>query len=174
MQTQVLVPLEEYLTADYEVDCDFVDGMIEERNVGTKKHAKLQTSIAAYFGSNFDRLHVHPLVEQRMRLRPRLYRVPDVCLFAGSEPDEEVISVPPHVVIEILSPDDRMHRVERKIKDFIDWGVRALWLIDPEDRTARIYTSSGRIEAKNLHLRLDDPLIELPLAEVFALIDARK
>jgi hypothetical protein len=28
------VSLEEYLSTDYEPDCDYVDGVLEERNVG--------------------------------------------------------------------------------------------------------------------------------------------
>ncbi len=36
------VSLEEYLRTDYEPDCDYVDGELEERNVGEKEHSAVQ------------------------------------------------------------------------------------------------------------------------------------
>ena len=44
-----MVSLEEYLATDYEPDCDFVDGCLEERNVGTWGHGRFQLKIGAYF-----------------------------------------------------------------------------------------------------------------------------
>ena len=34
MSTRTLISVEEYLASTYEPDCDYVDGRIEERNVG--------------------------------------------------------------------------------------------------------------------------------------------
>ena len=39
------VSLSEYLTTDYEPDCDYVDGELEERNVGEKEHSAVQQFI---------------------------------------------------------------------------------------------------------------------------------
>ncbi|PWU00781.1 MAG: hypothetical protein C5B51_24370 [Terriglobia bacterium] len=37
---KTLVSVEEYLHTDYEPDCDYLDGVIEERNAGEKDHAE--------------------------------------------------------------------------------------------------------------------------------------
>jgi hypothetical protein len=42
-----LVSMEEYLSSSYEPDCDYVDGVLEERNLGEYDHGNLQT-ISAY------------------------------------------------------------------------------------------------------------------------------
>ena len=41
MSTATLVPVEEYLATIYHPDCDYVDGVLLERNVGQKDHSNL-------------------------------------------------------------------------------------------------------------------------------------
>ena len=53
-----MVSLEEYLSTVYEPDCDFVDGTIEERNLGEWDHALVQSNISAY-------LHTHSKTQER-------------------------------------------------------------------------------------------------------------
>ena len=43
-----LVSVDEYLHTAYRPDCDYVDGVVVERNVGEKSHAKLQREILLY------------------------------------------------------------------------------------------------------------------------------
>jgi Uma2 family endonuclease len=51
----------------------------------------------------------------------------------------------PDLAGEILSPDDRMTRIQRKVRFYLANGVRLVWLIDPENRTVTVMTSvSGR------------------------------
>jgi hypothetical protein len=38
MAAATLISLETYLTTSYEPDCDFDDGMLEDRNVGEYDH----------------------------------------------------------------------------------------------------------------------------------------
>lgn len=43
------VPLEEYLRTDYEPDAEYVDGEIEERNVGEYDHNLVQLALVEWF-----------------------------------------------------------------------------------------------------------------------------
>lgn len=43
MQIATRVSLEEYLNTEYEPDCDYVDGVLEERNVGKNRHSETQS-----------------------------------------------------------------------------------------------------------------------------------
>ena len=47
MGIAVPIAVDEYLTTTRRPDCDFVDGVLLERNVGTKDHSKLQREILA-------------------------------------------------------------------------------------------------------------------------------
>jgi hypothetical protein len=51
MSTAALVHLKQYLATTYHPDCDYVDGVLVERNVGQKDHSKLQGEVFAWFRS---------------------------------------------------------------------------------------------------------------------------
>lgn len=73
-------------------------------------------------------------------------RSPDVC-FVRSEklPEGESPAmfgeVVPDLVVEVLSPTDRMRSVADKIGEFLECGVPLVWLVDPGSRTVTVYRS---------------------------------
>ncbi len=69
--------------------------------------------------------------------------------------------------MEVLSKDDRASDVQEKINDYLDFGVACIWVIDPRRRDAVIYTPGTRQYVRDGVLRIADPLIELPLSELF-------
>ncbi|MSV32525.1 MAG: Uma2 family endonuclease [Bryobacterales bacterium] len=167
MSTGTMVSLEEYMETSYEPDCDFVDGCLEERNLGTWGHGRLQYKIGGYFLTHYEPQGIRTATDVRIRVTPSRVRIPDLCVYL-TDPEEEVPSTPPFLCIEILSPEDRMSRVEVRINDFLKMGVNTVWVIDPETRQA--YTANaaeGLREVKTGVLRTESPVIEMPLAEVF-------
>ena len=122
MEAKKLVPLEEYLHTDYSPDCDYVDGEIVERNVGEFDHANLQTEIALYLRSRYRKNGFVVVVEQRVQVSPTRFRVPDVCVTAA-EFVEQIFRHPPFLVIEILSPEDRASVLQKRVADYLGFGV---------------------------------------------------
>ncbi len=171
MPSRTLVSVDEYLHTSYDPDCDYVDGEIVERNVGERDHSELQGEIYAYIRSLRQRLHVHPFIEQRVQVSPTRFRVPDVCIVAGSKPTEQIFTKPPFVAVEILSRDDRVSQMQERIDDYLRFGVCYVWVIDPRTRRAWVYTSEGAIEAKDGILRTENPALELPLPEIFKALE---
>ena len=108
---------------------------------------------------------------RRIRLAPGHYRVPDLSVYTQPAPRDPVFSTPPFIAIEILSADDRMSRIRRKIDDYLAFGVPYIWVIDPEARKADVYTPGGFYAAEDLILRTENPAIEVPLPELFAALD---
>ena len=92
--------------------------------------------------------------------------MPDVCLTL-SRPEGRIITSPPFLVVEVLSPDDRVEDIEEKIADYLEFGVKYVWVVSPRTRRGRVHTSEGSHEAKGGVLRTHDPEIELPLLEMF-------
>ena len=107
------------------------------------------------------------VVEQRIRVSATRYRVPDICAMLA-EPDEEVFTEPPFLCVEVLSPEDRANRIERKIADYLKFGVRYIWVIDPRTRDAFIHTAAGMHAVEDGILRTSDPDIAVPLVEILA------
>ncbi len=168
LPTTPLVSVEEYLHTDYEPDCDYVDGELEDRNVGEKDHAKLQLEILLYLRERREQWGIFAIQEVRVQVSPTRFRVPDLCVFAGPEPDEQIFRCPPFLCIEILSPEDRMSRMQRKIDDYLKFGVAYVWVLDPQARGAWVYTADGMREVRDGVLRTEAPEIAVPLSAVFA------
>src|ERR1035438_93996 len=120
MGTAVLVSEEEYLNTDYEPDCEYEDGVLIERNVGKKRHGRLQALICTYFCRREELWDIEALTEVRHRIRKGKYMIPDLCVFRRPSPDEEIFSSPPLIWIEILSAGDRRSRVSHKVQQLLE------------------------------------------------------
>jgi Uma2 family endonuclease len=171
MRASVLVPEQEYLSTSYEPDCEYDEGELQERNVGERPHSILQREFTVYLHALRKTFGIQVFVEQRIRIARRKYRIPEVCVYKEPAPRDRIFTTPPFIVIEILSPEDRMSRVRKKIDEYLAFGVAYVWLVDPETRRSDVYTESAIYEAKDLMLRTQDPAIEVPLAELFRALD---
>src|SRR5260370_40621027 len=168
MPTGTLISVEEYLATSYEPDCDYVDGHIEERNLGEFDHSSLLTAVAAYFFARRKQWNITVVVEQRVQVSPTRFRVPDVCVVLG-EPDGQIFRLPPCLCVEILSPEDRMKRVPERIDDYLAMGVPYVWVFDPSTRHVYVATASAALHDFKGHvLRTANPALELPLVEIFS------
>ncbi len=81
--------------------------------------------------------------------------------------DEQIVTAPPFLCVEILSPEDRMTRVWERLHDYFEMGVPNVWLIDPENRIAHIASPAGDLHRVTDTLRTADPVLEVPLSEIF-------
>jgi Uma2 family endonuclease len=160
------ITVEEYLSTAYSPDCDFVDGVLEDRHVGEMDHGLIQAALIAWFFARRKELGIEVIPEQRVQVSASRYRLPDVCVTLG-RPDEQIFRTPPFLCIEILSPLDQMGRVLAKISDYLNFGVPYVWVIDPRNRSATVYTASEVKPANDGILRTQNPDIALPLAELF-------
>lgn len=161
------VPVEEYLHTNYDPDCEYVDGELLERNVGTLDHSWIQRALLFYVGAREKQLGVFIIQETRLKLGPKNYRVPDLMILEGTKPQEQIITRPPFVCIEILSPEDRMSRMQKKIADYLAFGVQYVWLLDPKTKQVFAYTTAGMRNVDDGVLRTENPKMEVPLNQIF-------
>jgi Uma2 family endonuclease len=74
---------------------------------------------------------------------PDTVRGPDAALYEDATKFEELHpqygEIPPRLAVEVLSPNDRVGRVMRKITDYLRSGVGLVWLVDPEARNVTVY-----------------------------------
>jgi len=171
VRTTALISVEEYLRTAYEPDCDYVDGEVIERNVGERDHGVLQREFLVYFHLRRLEWNVHVYVGQHVQISKTRFRVPDVCVYAGEDPKDEIFRTPPFICIEVLSPEDRVARTQARIDDYLNFGVAYVWVINPADRRVWIYTTEGSREIKNGILETQNPSLTVDLSEVFPGID---
>jgi Uma2 family endonuclease len=167
MAAPTLISVEEYLSTSYRPDCDYLDGEVVERNLGERDHSWLQMLVSAYIFGHYKDQGICPFTEMRVQVKPKRFRIPDICVTVGF-PDEKIFTKPPLLCIEILSPEDRMKRIQERIDDYLQMGVPTVWVLDPESK--RAYSANladGFREVKSGALRTETPLLELPLSEIF-------
>ena len=168
----LFVSVEEYLHSVYEPDLDYVDGLLEERNVGEFDHQAIQRAFLLTL-SMLERQHrFYTALELRVQTAPSRYRVPDICLLRADALPRRIVSQPPMLCIEVLSPEDRFSRTREKCQDYLRMGVPEVWVIDPELRQAHVLTPDGVMrEHGSGPLRLQGTEIEVDLQEIFKALD---
>ena len=167
MRAEILMPASEYVQTTWRPDREYLEGVLLERNVGERDHSRIQMVLSAFLYFREAEWGIRVFPEQRLQVKPERFRVPDICVVAGAMPDEAVFTQPPLLCVEILSKDDTVSEMQERIDDYLNLGVRFVWLIDPRMRRAWISTPEGMKEAKDGKLRTTGPDLEVPLGEIF-------
>ena len=126
---------------------ELVDGEIRVSPAGARHEAvslKLAARLLAYvahagaghaFGSSVG-----------FRLPGGNVRSPDVSFvargrFPGDTPPDDFGDLAPDLAVEVLSPSERPRHVLDKVGEYLEAGVRMVWIIDPRKAKAIVYRS---------------------------------
>lgn len=135
---------------------ELVDGEIRVSPAGMR-HSEVGGRILALLTRVLDRTHSGRVygADVGLVLPDGNVRSPDVCFIRSEKLPEggspvafgEVV---PDLVVEVLSPADRMRQVADKIGEFLDCSVPLVWLVDPGSESVTVYrslTDTERLEA---------------------------
>lgn len=96
---------------------------------------------------------------------PDTLRAPDVAfvgharLAAIADP-AAFAPVPPDLAVEVLSPSDRLAAVRRKAAQYLAFGVRSVWILDPRARRLEQYAAgSGTRTLQGDEATVEDPTL---------------
>jgi Uma2 family endonuclease len=171
MATSTLVPVSEYLATAYRPDCDYVDGQVQERNLGELDHGSLQLAIAVLLNNKRHEWQIRVVPELRVQVTADRFRVPDICVLSADAPREQVVRSAPLLCIEILSPEDTLSRMVERVHDFLKMGVRQVWIFDPRLRSAMVCEGAAMVEHTAGQLALPGTQVTVDLAEAFRVLD---
>jgi Uma2 family endonuclease len=167
----VPVSVAEYLSTCYRPDRDYVDGEVQERNLGEKEHAILQRFFTVLFASRRSEWRVEVYPELRVQVGPTRFRIPDITVTPAGLKWERILRTPALLFIEILSPEDTMQRVRQRVDDYLNFGTEHVWIVDPQLRKAYVCSRTGFEEPDNGELVVPGTEIRVVLAELFAELD---
>jgi Uma2 family endonuclease len=128
---------------------ELVDGRLEEEEVPDLVHelvvAWLVRVLGTWLGSNGFVFGS----EAKYAVRPDRGRKSDVAVYLGSDgsrlPRRGIVSIPPDIVIEVVSPsprDERRDRIE-KMDEYAAFGVRFYWILDPSLQSLEVFELDG-------------------------------
>jgi Uma2 family endonuclease len=162
--------VDQYLSTMFHPDCDFVDGRIEERNVGEYEHSSVQKMILRIFLNQEAEWGVEVLPECRMQITPSRFRIPDVMVLRHGQKVHRIVREAPLICIEVMSPEDTWKRLRGVLGDYLTMGVENIWAFDPETRAAHRFDAAGLHLVADARLAVAGTDIRVSVAEVFSLL----
>ena len=86
----------------------------------------------------------------RLERRPDTVREPDVGFFSeekfqGAEPTAGYSEMVPDLVVEVISPSDRLSAVHDKALMWLRYGTRIVWVVNRNRREVAVYREDGPI-----------------------------
>lgn len=160
------------------INCELVNGTLVAKTMGFyESHVAM---ILAYFIQSY--LMENPIgliagEDGPYLLLPRNVRKPDVSVITfarlprGTLPPDAICPIAPDLAAEVLSRGNSVAEMELKRKQYFGSGVRLVWEINPQTKSARAYTAADQFQDIPCEgvLRGGEvlPGFELPLIRLF-------
>src|SRR5579864_6783976 len=90
-----------------------------------------------------------------------------ITVLRSDQARESVITVPPLILIEILSKDDTLRSMRERVDDYLHFGVKHVWILDPGIKRAYVCTQTAFQGPDNEELIVPGTPIRLGLRELF-------
>jgi Uma2 family endonuclease len=128
--------------------CELVDGRIVRMSPTGPRHGEIEARIAELLAQFVRPRGLGKVLTGEVglytRRDPDRVRGVDVLFvsndtYARRSPGLAYLDVAPELVVEVLSPDDRMVDVNQKLREYFELGVRLVWVADPEARSVSAY-----------------------------------
>ncbi|HEX6052501.1 MAG TPA: Uma2 family endonuclease [Gemmatimonadaceae bacterium] len=132
---------------------ELVRGRLIVREPPGTYHGRLQATLNVLVGS-YVRAHALGAVFGqdtgfKIGSDPDTVRAPDLAFVDRTRvaliPRRGYAAMAPDLAAEILSPDDRPGEVLAKVGEWLEAGVRLVWVIDPDRRVATVYRPDGSV-----------------------------
>lgn len=131
---------------------------------------------AQNLGVLLDRLKDRYTIHQQLSLNLQGWQtIPDLCLYAKGVlssdwlTDDDEVTAPPELAIEILAPKQNLQPLVDKIGEYLKHGVKSCWLVEPATRVVSVFPASGGSRAFSEGVLRDEALaLEVSVAQIFA------
>jgi Uma2 family endonuclease len=109
-----------------------------------------------------------PVSETMFVLDPAtdLRRRPDVAFVSADRwpldrdpPADGDWEVVPDLAVEVVSPNDSFRDVDRKIREYLGYGVREVWVVSPAEQQVYVHTARDAVRVVVAPADLETPLV---------------
>ena len=152
---EALVTPEELLAMPNGDHCELVNGELKEKDMGAALSAWVGMRIARRL-DEYAELRGGYAFGDAASYRcydddPNRVRIPDASFISsgrleGGEIPSGYLTIPPDLAVEVVSPSDRYGDVEDKAEEYLEAGVIVVWVINPSNRSVRIFRRDARPE----------------------------
>lgn len=165
--------VEENLSESFRPDVDYVDGYIEERNVGEMDHGTVRGVLYALFLAKRKDWGIRPTLITLLKFPPPL-RVPDVALVRPEHRQKQIIRTARLSRVEVLSPEDTMPRRLAKIREYLAMVVPEVWIIASLERSLTVCLADGsKLSHRTRLVNLAGSAVSVDVGDPFSIPDEK-
>lgn len=163
---------------------EYVDGVLV-RKAMSRDSSSIGGRLMYFLTDHVERHDLGDLTgsDHMFRFLPKLIREPDLAFTSWERlgrrgvSNETISDVAPELAVEVLSPSNTPAEMARKREEYFRAGVLLVWIIDPENRAAAVYTAPDAVKHLTESNTLDGgdvlPGFRLPLKTLFAKLAKR-
>jgi Uma2 family endonuclease len=136
---------------DPEKEYEIVDGRPVEKEMAGARHGGVGARLLIRMGTHVEAHQLGGVYGANTTFQiGQNQRLPDIAFVAASrippegEP-EGIWPIAPDLAVEVISPNDLFQKVFSKVIEYLEAGVRQVWLASPEHRTVMIYRSPTNV-----------------------------
>jgi len=164
------------LALDPERNYEIVNGVPEEKEMLGARHGIVAMRLAIKLGAF---VLANQLGEASTEANFKIgdnERIPDLSFVSASRIPAEgvpegVWQIPPDLAVEIISPNDLHEKVSNKVLEYLEAGVKQVWIVSPEIRSVTIFRSMEQVQVFSGDKVLESsdllPGFQCPLKEIF-------
>jgi len=150
------------LALDPEKNYEIVNSQPEEKEMPGARHGMVAARLLIRLGGFIEANQLgETFTEVNFKIGNN-ERVPDLSFVAAERipPEgvpEGVWQIPPDLAIEIISPNDLHEKVSNKVLEYLEAGVKQVWIVSPEIRTVTIFRSMEQVQVFTGNRTLESP-----------------
>jgi Uma2 family endonuclease len=139
---------------------ELVDGEIRRLSPAGGPHGRVGVELSSRLNAHVKGARLGHVFDcsTGFRLTGGNVRAPDVSFVSADrlpQVPKGYVPIAPDFAVEILSPDDSPRYVLEKVGEYLQAGVRLVWVIDPEGQKAAVYRSLTDVREMTIDDTLD-------------------
>jgi Uma2 family endonuclease len=154
----MLVERQRYTTAEFEAIAnlpenadkilELIDGEIVEKMASNPYSSAVSSQIIILLGGFVKQHNLGHVTGEAGGYHISEYNdfAPDVAFISKARqpnlPRRGFNPIPPDLAVEVISPSDLFSDVIKKVRAYLRYGTRLVWVVDPEEQIVMVYTPS--------------------------------
>jgi Uma2 family endonuclease len=152
--------------ANEDIKCELLNGVLVIHSPASTEHEDIFTYLTTIFRYYLDYTRKGSIFGSRlvMRLSKEWNPEPDILII---QPDKynklskSRLEGPADIIIEILSPSTKETDLNKKLPNYLKFGIKEVWIIDPEEESIKIHSPNKitEINESNSETMLESEVI---------------